>query len=51
MMCREPSGVKSPKGNRAFLSCLSFLREDEKARPTNLTNFSEVYQAFDVHKR
>jgi hypothetical protein len=36
----SPSGVKTPEEIKAFLLCLSFLRQYEKAPPTNLTAFS-----------
>jgi cobalt-zinc-cadmium efflux system membrane fusion protein len=39
--CRiGPSGVKTPEADGTIMSCLSFLRQDEKARPTKLLNFS-----------
>jgi len=33
----ESSGVETPKENADFMSCLSFLRQDEKARPAKLS--------------
>src|SRR6266478_1826921 len=36
----RPSGVKTPDESADFMSCLSFLRQDEKARPTKLKSFS-----------
>src|SRR5260370_32545290 len=38
----RPSGVKTQEETNATLLCLSFLRQDEKARPTKRTSFSAV---------
>src|SRR6267143_1992811 len=40
-----PSGVKTPKENADFMSCLSFLRQDKKAGPTKLKTFSATCEA------
>src|SRR5467141_4573079 len=40
-----PSGVKTPEENADFMSCLSFLRQDKKARPTKLKTFSAACEA------
>src|SRR5882762_756117 len=46
-----PSGVKTPEENAAFMSCLSFLRQDKKARPTKLKTFSATCEACATYLR
>src|SRR5467141_2487798 len=46
-----PSGVKTPEENADFMSCLSFLRQDKKARPTKLKTFSATCEACATYLR